>query len=116
MESTFGPKEKPLYVKNMEYLLKKAREKSKLKTFFNLQIDLQKKLSVYNIPEDKYYFSKMLKSLLKRNKETVQNRNFLEHFSLTCQSCLYIRGFNIPPIEEIEEKKIKMKNKSNYFF
>lgn len=108
VDSSFGPKKKPLYIKNMEYLIKKAKEKSKLKKFFNMHLDLKKKLSGYSIPSNLYYMTKMLKSLLKINKQNQLNKNFLEHFSLNCQSCLYLKKIKQPSIEDLASKKVRL--------
>lgn len=116
VESAFGAKKKPLYIKNMEYLMKKAKEKTKLKEFLAMHLELRKRLDDYIIPDNQYYMTKMMRALVKGNKASKLNKSFLEHFSLNCQSCLYLKTVKKPSRKELRQKMITLpKRKSSIF-
>lgn len=104
-----------LYKSNMQFLIKSTRESSVYRKFemvkknmidFNIDED--------SIPKDKYYISYLLESLLRKRKKK-RNKQFLEHFSLCCQSVLYISKIEKPGLDKLEGKFLVLP-KSKFFF
>ena len=107
-------REKPLYLKNMEYLIKKAKMSSVSKRFNDVQTNVLQKAKRYSIPKGMYYISKLLDSLLLRNNE-FYSKPYIEHFSLTCQSVLYVKELVPPPLdcEELTSRFVNLPEKSD---
>ena len=104
-----GTKEKPLYLKNMEFLLKKARENSISRRLNDVQSNVLQKAEGLKIPDGLYYMSKLLNSLLLRSNE-YYCKAYIEHFGLTCQSVLYVKDLEAPNIdsEELKSKSVEL--------
>jgi len=93
---------KSLYVKNMEYLMKSTKNSLMLKQYKNFEKKILAETDHFDILEEKYYFSKLLEGLLMRKIDKLA-KSFIQHFSLNCQSLLYIKTLETQ-MESLEEQ------------
>lgn len=110
---------KDLYQANMNFLIRSARNSSVYKKVEQAKKTIMKmEISKNSIPHDKYYITKLLESLLMKKKLKL-NKRFIEHFSLCCQSFLYVQKLELPDISELEGKFVTLpepkKNRSKHY-
>lgn len=99
---------KDLYQANMNFLIRSARNSSVYKKVEQAKKTIMKmEISKDYIPQDKYYITKLLESLLMKKKAKL-NKRFIEHFSLCCQSFLYVQKLKLPSMEEIKDKFVEL--------
>lgn len=91
--------------KTSEYIKSIDKQLKFLSEFLNTKNELIQISEIHKIPENIYYMSNMLKSLVFGEKKL---KPFLNHFMQNLKSFRFLENKKIPPIENLKELQIEL--------
>ena len=96
-----------LVQKNMEILMSSTKRSLVMKQYKDFENNILVQTDHYDIISNQYYFTKLLNALLMRDIEK-QAKAFIQHFSLNCQSLLYLKTLKAQKPKMSSQLKEKM--------